>query len=70
MGAAKRVKQLITKNIVTMFLFGVIAALCLWKIPMITGLILLFGALFSMRKLRTLIVRSYILTQMVKVGLK
>ncbi|HDR4737980.1 TPA: glycosyltransferase [Bacillus cereus] len=70
LGAAKRVKQLITKNIVTMFLFGVIAALCLWKFPMITCLILLFGALFSMGKLRTLIVRSYILIQMVKVGLK
>ncbi|PGA15753.1 glycosyltransferase [Bacillus mycoides] len=70
LGAAKRVKQLITKNIVTMFLFGVIAALCFWKFPIITCLILLFGAVFSLAKLRTLIVRSYILAQMVKVGLK
>ncbi|PGZ07264.1 glycosyl transferase [Bacillus cereus] len=70
LGAAKRVKQLITKNIVTIFLFGVIAALCLWKFPIVTCLILLSGAAFSMKKLRTLIIRSYILAQMVKLGLK
>ncbi|MEI4620695.1 glycosyltransferase [Bacillus pfraonensis] len=69
-GAVNRVKQFAMKNVITKLLFAAGAAFALWKFPIVTAVLLLFAILFSTKKIRTLIIRSYILSQMVKNGLK
>ncbi|MBC6976276.1 glycosyltransferase [Bacillus sp. Xin] len=68
-GAVNRVKQFAMKNVITKLLFAAGAAFALWKFPIVTSVLLLFAILFSTKKIRTLIIRSYILSQMVKKGL-
>ncbi|KEK25454.1 glycosyltransferase [Bacillus gaemokensis] len=69
-GAVNRVKQFAMKNIITKLLFAAGAVLTLWKFPVFASVVLLFALLFSTRKIRTLIIRSYILSQMVISGMK
>ena len=69
-GAANRVKQSVMENVVIMLLVVISTTFALWKLPIITSLLLLVVILFSIKKVRTLIIRYYILMQMVKNGLK
>ncbi|WP_440602882.1 glycosyltransferase [Bacillus sp. GB_SG_008] len=70
LGAANRVKKFAMKNVITMLLCGIFTILTLWKFPIVISVLLLFAILLSAKKVGTLIIRSYILMQMVKSGLK